>query len=534
MPVRTCTLGLMYIIKFVELGCLIALTVLIFLSSLGFLEKNAMHFSGQYELEYKEATNILVIITMVLVALNLLYNNLLINLRFYVKVKSTTCGLFFYDLINLLQLNMCLNKPCRDKCFTGPTVLKWIVKAVFIGITIGFVRGDKQVYDDGFNPGAVYEPLTNLDTYLIIYILQHPIFIISRIPIFILYTILTCCCDKNDMVDEDYEFKDRVISLDYIEFENTELNNFRNHAVGRAEVERMMSLRVIRRQMQSQRGGDNLNLASSVANMAKKGLGATMVEMFTSQFKATNCPICTCPFEANDKITQLACFPTHRMHTECYNGFIEFEKKRGKDPLCPLCQEKIDLDKAVNKVLNKAPEEDPFKIDGKKGDGDIEITEKAKVADDVGPVKSGIKGAPDLPGAPAMLIPPAGAPIAGLPSVRDDGNASVDDDENHQSMPPPVMAPGGMPANSNDGHLPPIGLNRAPTVHVEAPVSNDPAPAPEPVYEAPAPAAAVDYGGGGGGGYSGGGGGGYSGGGGGDYGGGGGGGGDFGGGGDYD
>lgn len=54
--------------------------------------------------------------------------------------------------------------------------------------------------------------------YLIVYLLQHPIFIISRIPIFILYSILTCCCDKGDEVNARDEYRDRVLSMDFIPY----------------------------------------------------------------------------------------------------------------------------------------------------------------------------------------------------------------------------------------------------------------------------------------------------------------------------
>lgn len=42
--------------------------------------------------------------------------------------------------------------------------------------------------------------------YLIVYLLQHPIFIVSRFPIFLLYSILTCCCDKGADIDDNEEF----------------------------------------------------------------------------------------------------------------------------------------------------------------------------------------------------------------------------------------------------------------------------------------------------------------------------------------
>ena len=89
---------------------------------------------------------------------------------------------------------------------------------------------------------------SDLDTVLIIFLLQHPIFIVARIPIFIIYSLLTCCCDKGRDYPGDELFKDRIISFDYIEYEEGRLNNFVNHPVGRNELEYHRSLRFVRRQ----------------------------------------------------------------------------------------------------------------------------------------------------------------------------------------------------------------------------------------------------------------------------------------------
>ena len=73
--------------------------------------------------------------------------------------------------------------------------------------------------------------------YLIIYLLQHPIFILARVPIFFIYSILTCCCEKGESMAEDFKFKDIVLSLDFVEYGLGRLNNFADHPVGRAELE---------------------------------------------------------------------------------------------------------------------------------------------------------------------------------------------------------------------------------------------------------------------------------------------------------
>ena len=71
------------------------------------------------------------------------------------------------------------------------------------------------------------------------------IFIVARIPIFILFAILTCCCDKGEELDKDEDgehtndpkFRDKMISYDYITWQESAQNNFVNHQVGFAEYE---------------------------------------------------------------------------------------------------------------------------------------------------------------------------------------------------------------------------------------------------------------------------------------------------------
>ena len=140
---------------------------------------------------------------MVLALFNVFYNNLLINLRFYTKMQCVTFGLCIYDCLNYTFCYCILQMPCRDRCFSIWTTIKWCIKAAVMGYTIWLVQDMKERWEAKFEPGdLVTEPgTTNLDTYLILYLLQHPIFIISRPPMFILYSILTCCCQKGENLD---------------------------------------------------------------------------------------------------------------------------------------------------------------------------------------------------------------------------------------------------------------------------------------------------------------------------------------------
>ena len=81
---------------------------------------------------------------------------------------------------------------------------------------------------------------SELQTFLLVYVLQHLVFLIARVPIFALFMFFTCCCDKGVELKEDLDgqvvemplFKDHIISYDYIEWQLDANHRFENHAVG--------------------------------------------------------------------------------------------------------------------------------------------------------------------------------------------------------------------------------------------------------------------------------------------------------------
>ena len=121
--------------------------------------------------------NGLLALVAVLIVFNLAFNNLLINLRFYCKMNYVTCGLCVFDCINFAQCHCCLDKPCRDRCFTPWTIVKWILKTLIIVATIVLinqeVKGLEQVEELFTDRGESYieDEYMTLRTFLIVYAL---------------------------------------------------------------------------------------------------------------------------------------------------------------------------------------------------------------------------------------------------------------------------------------------------------------------------------------------------------------------------
>ena len=132
---REGTLALFYFCKYLELGALLIWTVLM-IGQISLILQNSPDTSNTTELQM----TILLPIVAVLSLYNLLFNNLLINLRFYCKMKCVTVGMCIFDCINIVQCHCCLDKPCRDRCFTPWTIVKWVLKSAIIGYTV-FILG---------------------------------------------------------------------------------------------------------------------------------------------------------------------------------------------------------------------------------------------------------------------------------------------------------------------------------------------------------------------------------------------------------
>ena len=241
---REATLGLFYFVKYLELIFLVIWSSLLISSGVYFVDKVSEEKVGDSD----TMIYVMTAVTCVLVLFNLLYNNLLINIRFFAKMRCVTFGLCCFDAVNFCLCYCFLVKPCRDKCFSPWTVCKWLIKGAVIGYTIYLVQQKKDDWEDAWDAGQYDRDPTNsrFDMYLIVYLLQHPIFILSRIPIFLLYSIVTCCCDKGIDHPEDSKFESALISFDFVEYELGRLNNFENHPVGRNEYEYNRRLSFVR------------------------------------------------------------------------------------------------------------------------------------------------------------------------------------------------------------------------------------------------------------------------------------------------
>lgn len=384
---RPGTLGLFYFCKFAELICLTIFTVLMINSGITLI-------LDIIDVKGKENHTILLVAAsacLVLSVFNLFYNNLLINLRFKTNLSSRSLGLCMYTFLNYLFCHCFLLKPCRDKFNTGWFWAKWLFKAVVFGFTIYHTskyNEKKEMFDES--------NVTNFDTFLWIYLFQHAIFLVARLPIFIIFSIVTCCCSKGDELkrDENGElveyperplFKDHIISYDYIEWQEDANHHFEHHQYGFAEFEynrRLASMRVVRQAERQAEVGFNDMAASQLARSARAARKTIVGAFVGKSVFGDECPICYMNFEEGEKVEIFDCHPTHMMHEGCYAMFKKTNEKYGKRSVCPQCRFPIDETKIKRKLLQKKvvdEHDDPFDV---KKENDGAITPRNKVADE--------------------------------------------------------------------------------------------------------------------------------------------------------
>lgn len=108
------------------------------------------------------------------------------------------------------------NRPCRDRCFEWPTIVKWLIYAGVFGYLYIMVSKWNTEQANKFMTGAVVLQ-TNFHINCLVCALMHPIFMVARIPIFFIYAIFTCCCDKGEDLNDAFNYEKLIISYGYVE-----------------------------------------------------------------------------------------------------------------------------------------------------------------------------------------------------------------------------------------------------------------------------------------------------------------------------
>ncbi len=178
----------------------------------------------------------MVYVCLVIVGFNLFYNTLLINARFFCKMKSVTCGLFFFDCLNNIGCYCILGKFCKGNNYIG-FVIRQIFQAALMIYTVTLVYEKQDQWELEFEVGLMVRGTTRFEIYLIIYMCHWFIFQIAKPIFFCLVSVFTCCCDCwDEELPSDFNFDAQIWSYEFVEYQLKGLNNFENHPRGRGEL----------------------------------------------------------------------------------------------------------------------------------------------------------------------------------------------------------------------------------------------------------------------------------------------------------
>jgi hypothetical protein len=181
-----------------------------------------------YLIDLSPTVAILVDVSIAFFALHLINLNIIINGLYYFRIRYISCCFPIYQAFHyVVYCKFALKPVCTDRCCSCGTAVKQVV---YWGL-FGFLLFISMEYNHWF--GSAF---TTFPIYCFGVCAFNIAFFLMRIPIFILYALLTCCCNKGPQyIPEHYNYKKHFLYFDYIK--ETELDrerfgvddaNFRN------------------------------------------------------------------------------------------------------------------------------------------------------------------------------------------------------------------------------------------------------------------------------------------------------------------
>lgn len=338
---RPGTLFCLVMVKWFELAFLTLITAFMIA---GTVQLNQRNVDG-------EANHLVVlsIISSVLAGLNLFYNNLFMNIRYKMKKDCYTCGHVIYDIPNLLCLTFLLKWLCQDRWhIRHASVLKWIFNLAWFITCIVLIKkyrhAHPELYEfDRFND----EVPIHLDDLMIVYLLQHIIFVCMR-PFFL--CCFMCCAPFLDL-GKPYEKSDpldfSIISYNYIAYMQRRTRNDDGHPVLKDEYDMLKQREVIRNHALE----ETKRSLRQNPNQVREGFTHGLIEFMGHNDHRRMCMICCLSINECDKVVRLACNVDHVFHESCYESMMKYYEEQGmeeEEQVCPICNQTIDPEKVIS------------------------------------------------------------------------------------------------------------------------------------------------------------------------------------------
>ena len=133
---KECTLGLFYFVKFGELLFTFCWTWYSWWNGIAFIKKAQSDLNGNdFHLQ------IMAVFGIFFITGHFIYMNLLINIRFWLRLSCVSICKKPYNCCNVLCCISCFGPYCTDKWLEKKaTIVKWIIFLIFFGVTGYLVR----------------------------------------------------------------------------------------------------------------------------------------------------------------------------------------------------------------------------------------------------------------------------------------------------------------------------------------------------------------------------------------------------------
>jgi len=218
-------------------------------------------------------------------------------------------------------------------------VFKWLFYLVWCSVVIAKIKHFRREHPERFehNPEAE-ATIIHLDHWLLIWMLQHVIFILLRPVFMVAFVILTCFMDQGEAYSAKDDLSWSIISYDYIKNMRERAKNEDGYKMGFDELEfRSHNEEIHRIVTETERKRKN-------PKELRLGFRDGLVELMGFSKDSSTCAVCAKSMEAGACIVKLGCNPACCLHDSCYKALLKYYKEQGEDACCPICQKEIDED----------------------------------------------------------------------------------------------------------------------------------------------------------------------------------------------
>lgn len=265
----------------------------------------------------------LAVISSVLASYNLFYNNLFMNIRYKAKQDCYTCGHVVYDLPNLICCKVLCKWLCQDRwhILGAGSFLKWIFNVVWFVTCIVLIKQYRHDHPELYEYDSYRDEVPiHLDDLMIVYLLQHVIFMVCRPFFWCCFMFCAPFLDLGKPYDKTDPLDFSIISYNYISYMQKRLRNDDGRPVFKDEYDMLKQRDIIRNHALE----ETKRHLKQNPNQLREGFTYGLIEFMGHNDHRRMCMICCLAINECDKVSRLSCNVDHVFHETCYESMIQY------------------------------------------------------------------------------------------------------------------------------------------------------------------------------------------------------------------